>query len=188
MNLIRTRRGVLVGLLGGLGSACAAGAAPGSGANANPPAYRLGSGDQLRITVFGEADLTGQYIVNSAGAVAFPLVGDVAAQGKTLPEFTAVLTDALVPGYLRNANVAVEVMNYRPFFILGEVRTPGSYTYSANLTVMNAVATAQGFTYRANKGIVFIKHAGEDSERRYRLTTTTPVRPGDTIRIAERIF
>jgi polysaccharide export outer membrane protein len=80
------------------------------------------------------------------------------------------------------------VLNYRPFYILGEVRTPGTYPYSANLTVVNAVATAEGFTYRANKRVVFIKHADANQERRYRLTTTTPVQPGDTIRIAERIF
>jgi polysaccharide export outer membrane protein len=184
-----TRRFVVVGLLGGLGAACTGRIAPGGATDAAlAPTYRLGAGDRLRITVFGEADLTGEFVVNSAGAVAFPLVGDVAASGKTLPEFSAALTDALMPDYLRDANVAVEVLNYRPFYILGEVRTPGTYPYSANLTVVNAVATAEGFTYRANKRVVFIKHADENQERRYRLTTTTPVQPGDTIRIAERIF
>jgi polysaccharide export outer membrane protein len=184
-----TRRFVVVGLLGGLGAACTGRIAPGTATDvALAPTYRLGAGDKLRITVFGETDLTGEYEVNSAGAVAFPLVGDVAASGKTLPEFSAALTDALVPDYLLNANPAVEVLNYRPFYILGEVRTPGTYPYSANLTVVNAVATAEGFTYRANKRVVFIKHADANQERRYRLTTTTPVQPGDTIRIAERIF
>lgn len=185
-----TRRGFAIAVLAGLGvSACVGGIAAG------PPEgevvaeeYRLGPGDQLRVTVYGENDLSGQYVVNSQGAVAFPLVGEVPAQGKTLTEFGAAITTALQGGYVRQPNVAVEVMNYRPFFILGEVRTPGTYPYSANLTVQNAVATAQGFTYRADTDRVYIKHAGEDRERAYRLTSTTPVQPGDTVRIGERLF
>ncbi|MBL8551659.1 MAG: polysaccharide export protein [Hyphomonadaceae bacterium] len=190
MKRVLTRRGFAVSILGGLGAASCFG-----GIAAGPPEgevtteeYRLGAGDQLRVTVFGEAELTGQYVVNSQGSVSFPLVGEVPAQGKTLTEFGAALTAALQEGYVRQPNVAVEVMNYRPFFILGEVRTPGTYPYSANLTVLNAVATAQGFTYRADTDRVFIKHAGEDRERAYRLTTSTPVQPGDTVRIGERLF
>jgi polysaccharide export outer membrane protein len=84
--------------------------------------------------------------------------------------------------------VSVEVTNYRPFFILGEVQRPGSYPYAIDLTVMNAVATAGGFTYRANRSRVFIRHANAAEERAYDLTATTPVMPGDTVRIGERIF
>jgi len=141
----------------------------------------------MRVAVFGETELTGQYVVNAQGHVAFPLVGEVPAAGQTLNEFNASLTEALRT-IIRNPSVSVEVTNYRPYFILGEVRTPGTYPYAANLTVVNAVATAQGFTHRANRGSVFIKHAHENAERRYRLTTTTPVQPGDTVRIAERHF
>jgi polysaccharide export outer membrane protein len=90
--------------------------------------------------------------------------------------------------YIRNPNVSVEVLTYRPFFILGEVQRPGTYPYSANLVVMNAVATAGGFTYRANRSRVFIKHAGATDELEYRLDSTTPVLPGDTVRIGERLF
>jgi polysaccharide export outer membrane protein len=190
MKGAHTRRGFVIAILGGLGAAaCISGIASGPDEEeVTVEEYRLGPGDQLRITVFGETDLTGQYVVNSQGAIAFPLVGEVQAQGKTLNEFGAALTEALQGGYVRQPNVAVEVLNYRPFFILGEVRTPGTYPYSANLTVLNAVATAQGFTYRADQDRVFIKHAGEDRERAYRLTSTTPVRPGDTVRIGERLF
>ncbi|MBN8605899.1 MAG: polysaccharide export protein [Caulobacterales bacterium] len=189
MKFVATRRLFAVGLLGGIASACA-GTIPTGGDDGIllPTEYRLGAGDQLRITVFGEADLTGQYLISPQGRIAFPLVGDVEASGKTLNELTVAIGEALQQGYIRQPSVAVEVLNYRPFFILGEVRTPGTYPFSANLTVLNAVATAQGFTYRADQGHVFIKHANEDAERRYRLTTTTPVQPGDTIRIGERFF
>jgi polysaccharide export outer membrane protein len=183
-----SRRGVFALGLAGLAAACSSRIPTGSPEELlNMPEYRLGPGDQMRVTVFGEAELSAQYVVNDQGAVAFPLVGDVPAAGQTLNEFNASLTEALRT-IIRNPNVSVEVTNYRPYFILGEVRTPGTYPYAANLTVVNAVATAQGFTHRANRGVVFIKHANENAERRYRLTTTTPVRPGDTIRIAERHF
>ncbi len=152
-----------------------------------PTEYRLGSGDQLRISVFGEAELTGQYLVGSQGTIAYPLVGEVRAAGLTLLEFTESLQTALQQ-YLRAPNVSVEVANYRPFFILGEVQRPGTYPYSANLTVFNAVATAGGFTARANRGRVFIRHANEPEEHVYPLEITTPVLPGDTIRIGERFF
>ena len=149
--------------------------------------YRLGAGDQLRITVFNEPELTGPFVVGSSGAIAYPLVGSVNAAGLTVPEFTESLQTALAT-YVRSPSVSVEVINYRPFFILGEVARPGTYPYSASLTVFNAVATAGGFTYRANQGRVFIRHANENVERSYPLTVATPVLPGDTVRIGERLF
>lgn len=149
--------------------------------------YRLGPGDQVRVTVFNEPELTGLYVVGSQGTISYPLIGVIEAAGKTIPEFSTDLQGALAE-YVRNANVSVEVANYRPFFILGEVQRPGTYPYSASLTVLNAVATAGGFTYRANRGRVFIRHANEDTERAYRLTPSTPVLPGDTVRIGERLF
>lgn len=161
--------------------------APTPDAIAEPVEYRLGPGDQIRITVFNEPDLTGPFTVGSQGAIAYPLVGSIQASGLTVPEFTTALQTALAT-YVRNPSVAVEVTNYRPFFILGEVARPGTYAYSANLTVPNAVATAGGFTYRANRSRVFIRHANENVERSYQLTVATPVLPGDTVRIGERLF
>jgi polysaccharide biosynthesis/export protein len=154
---------------------------------ARPVEYRLGPGDQLRISVFNEAELTGQFVVGSQGTISYPLVGDVHAAGLTIPEFTESLREALL-AFIRQPNVSVEVANYRPFFILGEVQRPGTYPYSASLTVLNAVATAGGFTYRANRGRVYIRHANEQEERSYPLTIATPVLPGDTVRIGERLF
>ncbi len=187
MALDGTRRLFLLGLIAGGASACAS-TIPTGDSGVEVSEYRLGSGDQLRITVFGEAELTSQYLINPQGEIAFPLIGNVQARDKTIAELTTAIRTALEQGFVRQPNVAVEVLTYRPFFILGEVRTPGTYPYSANLTVYNAVATAQGFTYRADRRRVFIKHAWEDQERVYPLTTTTPVQPGDTVRIGERLF
>lgn len=183
------RRLFLLGMLGTAASACATtGAGDGEAlADAAEVEYRLGPGDQLRVTVFNEPSLTGQYQVSDQGAIAYPLVGAITAAGRTLPEFSQELQTAL-QAYVRQPNVSVEVSNYRPFFILGEVQRPGTYPYSAHLTVLNAVATAGGFTYRANEGRVYIKHASESEERAYRLNNSTPVLPGDTIRIGQRLF
>ena len=185
-----TRRAFLrsIALTAGAGalSACST-MAPATDAMIEPVDYRLGAGDQIRITVFNEPDLTGPFTVGSQGTIAYPLVGTVRASGLTVPEFTTALQTALST-YVRNPSVSVEVTNYRPFFILGEVARPGTYPYSASLTVPNAVATAGGFTYRANRSRVFIRHANENVERSYPLTVATPVLPGDTVRIGERLF
>lgn len=153
------------------------------------PAYRLGAGDKIRVITYGEQALTGEFYVGSIGKVSLPLVGDIDAAGQTLPEFSARVEKALRDGdLLKDPRVSVEVLNYRPFYILGEVNSPGTYPYTNALTVKNAVATAGGFTYRANQKKVFIKRADDSKERDYRLTDTTPVAPGDTIRIGERLF
>ena len=154
----------------------------------DPSAYVLGPGDSLRILVFGEGDLSGQFVVSQQGVVAYPLLGEVKAAGLTVEAFSRALEARLMTGYVRQPRVSTEVLNYRPFFILGEVNKPGTYPFASNLTVMNAVATAGGFTYRANKRVVFIKHDGEKAETKYSLTSTTSVRPGDTVRIDERRF
>lgn len=190
-----TRRRLLRGLALGAGAAGLAGCAAASnlvgGGNELPPLenqeYHLGAGDQVHVNVFGETALTGDFLVSTRGTIAYPLVGEVEAAGLTASEFARRLQEALGQ-YLRQPNVSVSVANYRPFFILGEVVRPGSYPYTPSLTVLNAVATAGGFTYRANQGRVFVKHAAETEETGYRLTSTTPVLPGDTIRIGERLF
>jgi protein involved in polysaccharide export with SLBB domain len=162
------------------------------GADAAPtrlvPEYRLGSGDKVRVTTFGEDALTGEFFVGGSGKVAMPLVGELDAAGMTAREFQTRVETALKDGYLRDPRVSVEVLTYRPFYILGEVTRPGEYPYTNGLTVLNAVATANGFTYRANKNRVFIKRADATREEAYPLTSTTQVAPGDTIRIGERFF
>jgi protein involved in polysaccharide export with SLBB domain len=155
---------------------------------AGPADYRLGPGDKVRVIVYGEQDLTGEYFVSGAGTVSLPLIGILSVSGHTLDQFKADVEDAYRKGYLKDPSVAVEVLSYRPFYILGEVNKPGEYPYTNALTVLNAVATAEGFTYRANTRVVFIKHAREKIEHKEKLTSDAPVEPGDTIRIAERFF
>lgn len=152
------------------------------------PAYKLGSGDKLRVITFGEEDLTGEFFVDGSGKASLPLIGQVQAAGLTIGQFQKEVETALANGYLKDPRVSVEVLTYRPYYILGEVNKPGEYPYSNGLTVMNAVATANGFTYRANDKKVFIKRADANAEKEYPLTSTLLVAPGDTIRIAERYF
>jgi protein involved in polysaccharide export with SLBB domain len=150
--------------------------------------YVLGSADKLRLTVYGEPSLTGEYLVSSTGTVSLPLAGDVVAAGRTLGDFRDNVVKALKEGYLKDPKVSIEVLTFRPFYILGEVTKPGQYPYTSGLTVFNAVATAGGFTYRANTRKVFIKHANDGGEKELPLTAETIIAPGDTVRIPERFF
>ncbi|MBO9557450.1 MAG: polysaccharide export protein [Caulobacter sp.] len=165
------------------------GAAPSSAViDASVADYKLGSGDKVRLTVYGEPSLSGEFFVSSSGMTSLPLIGDVKAAGLTVREFQDAVQKALSDGYLRDPRVAAEVLNFRPFYILGEVMKPGTYPYTSGLTVLNAVATAGGYTYRAEKKTVYIKHDGQTSETKMPLEPSTTVAPGDTIRIGERFF
>lgn len=150
--------------------------------------YRLGVADKVRVTVFGEAALTGEFLVGGNGKISLPLIGETQASGLTIGEFQQEVATALQDGFITNPRVSAEVLNYRPFYILGEVSSPGEYPYTNSLTVLNAVATAGGFTYRADNRRVFIKRGDGDAEEEFPLTTATRVAPGDTIRIRERLF
>ena len=152
------------------------------------PEYRMGSGDKIRVITFGEEALTGEFFVGGSGNVSLPLIGEVKAAGLSISEFQGQVETKLKEGYLKEPRVSVEVLNYRPFYILGEVEKPGTYPYTNGLTVLNAVATAEGFTYRANTKRVFIKRGDGGSEQEFPLTSQTLVAPGDTIRIGERFF
>ncbi len=150
--------------------------------------YHLGAGDKVKVTVFGEPDLGGTFSVSGEGKISVPLIGDVQAAGLTTPDLQAGLENAYRQGYLKDPKVNVEVLNFRPFYILGEVKLPGEYPYDNGMTVVKAVALAQGFTYRADQKRVFIKHLNGLKEDQVPLTSSQPVEPGDTIRIAERYF
>lgn len=150
--------------------------------------YRLGSGDKIKVTVFNEIQLSGEYQVGADGSVALPLVGNVPVLGKLPSEVATAYEDLLGKDFLRNPRVSVEVTQYRPFYIVGQVRMPGQYPYTVGLTVWSAVAVAQGLTPRGRESYVFIRKYGEANEERYRLTPDLRVYPGDTIRVAERFF
>lgn len=165
-----------------------AGAAGEAVATRSVAAYTLGSSDRLRITVFGHPDLSGEFEVDGTGAVSLPLIGQVAAEGLTTVQLEQSIAGTLSEGYILNPRVSAEVINYRPYYILGEVGRPGEYPFTSGLTVPNAVAAAGGFTYRANKRVIYIKSVDSDREIAYDLTPTTVVKPGDTLRVGERIF
>jgi polysaccharide export outer membrane protein len=150
--------------------------------------YRLDTGDKVRITVYGETDLSGEFVVDSSGQVQLPLVGQVKAAHLTLHEFISEVSTALKEGYLKDPKVSVEVMNYRPFYIMGEVNKPGEYPYENGLTVLGAVALAGGFTYRADDSEVFVRHVGSTREQTMKADATAKINPGDIVRVAERFF
>jgi polysaccharide export outer membrane protein len=182
--------GLFLAVVGGMAPAAKAAdtAATAAAATIGGRDYRLDAGDKLRLTVFGEVSLSGDYVVGATGRMALPLIGEINAKGQTTTEVEKLIETKLKDGYLRDPRVSLEVITYRPFYILGEVNRPGEYPYTADLTVVKAVATANGFTYRANKNRVFIKHVGETEEKPYPAESTTIVAPGDTIRVAERFF
>jgi polysaccharide export outer membrane protein len=150
--------------------------------------YRLSAGDKLSIAVFGEPDLGGAFAVSGEGKIAVPLIGDVYVLGMSASEVQTALETRYREGYLKDPKVQVQFLSYRPFYILGEVKTPGEYPYDSAMTVVKAVALAQGFTYRADQKKVYIKHVNGTKEIQVPLTSTQVVEPGDTIRIAERYF
>jgi polysaccharide export outer membrane protein len=150
--------------------------------------YRLGAGDKVRVTVFNEPTLSGEFSVSTTGTLSLPLVGDITADGKQPADVATEFQRRLAEGYIREPKVSAEVISYRPFFILGEVRAPGQYPYASNLTVMNAIATAQGFTPRANHDYAFVRKSGSTQEQAFRLSPDLRVMPGDTVRIGERFF
>jgi protein involved in polysaccharide export with SLBB domain len=152
--------------------------------------YRVSSGDKLHIIVFGEDTLTGDYVITSGGNLTFPLVGNLPAGDKTVEELQNALATKLSDGYVNNPRVSIQVVSFRPFYILGEVNRPGEYPVSTGLTLQQAVASAGGYTYRANTRKIFLKRANEVQEKLLDLRDSEPivVRAGDTIRIAERHF
>jgi polysaccharide export outer membrane protein len=146
--------------------------------------YNLGVGDQLRVTVFGQEDLSGEFEVDSGGRITMPLVGDLRVVDSTVNDVEAMIVDVLSPDYLQNPVVSVEVLTYRDFFIIGEVANPGPYAYVGKMTVITAVAMAGGFTYRAVEDEFIISRDGQQFAGR----KDSPVLPGDVIEVQERFF
>ncbi|HET7850667.1 MAG TPA: polysaccharide biosynthesis/export family protein, partial [Pseudolabrys sp.] len=126
--------------------------------------------------------------VDAGGNVTLPLVGTIAARGRTTQALARTITEKLKRGYVREPNVSVEVETYRPFFILGEVTTPGQYPYVANITAQAAVAIAGGFTPRASKQTVELTRNSATQHLHQDVPLDFPIRPGDTILVKERWF
>jgi polysaccharide export outer membrane protein len=150
--------------------------------------YTLGPGDQIRIIVFGSEDLSGEFEVGPQGDIAYPLIGQVQAAGKTLRAVEDDIASRLKPDYLKDPRVNVEVLNYRPFFVLGEVRKPGSYPYQSGMSVEKAIALAGGFTYRAVTDEVLVTRSSDPAKQKMKACLNAAILPGDTIEIEERFF
>lgn len=150
--------------------------------------YTLDSGDRMRITVFGQTDLTNTYSVEKSGYIAFPLVGSVLARGRTPKQVEATIAAKLRSGFLRDPDVSAEIDRYRPFFVMGEVGTAGQYTYVPGMTVQNAVAIAGGFSPRAEQANSDVTRQVNGNIMTGRVAISDPILPGDTIYIRERLF
>lgn len=154
--------------------------------------YSLGTGDHLRVTVFGHENLSGEFEVDSSGRITLPLIGDVLVVNRSLNNVEQLVVSALKPNYLKNPQVSVEIINYRPFYIIGEVANPGSYPYVGGMRVITAVAMAGGFTYRAKEEDLLITRAkstrAKSNGKQERAGQGTPVFPGDVIEVSERFF
>ena len=150
----------------------------------------MGSGDKLRISFFGKhySDLSGDYEIDGAGIVPLPLVGNIRLGGKTVSEAENAIKDAYKPDYVKDPRVSVQVLNYRPFYIWGQVKAPGSYPYVNGIKILEAVVIAGGFTKRAKQDIMKIIRGNDSSRTGNDATPGTVILPGDVIEVPQRYF
>jgi len=154
-------------------------------ANAPP---KLHAGERIKVIVFGEDRLSGEYEIDPSGQISIPLAGTIKAAGFTQVELERELAKKLRNEYLKNPKVTVQIASLRPFYIMGEVEKPGSYPYRSGLNAMSAIALAGGTTYRGSRNTILIQRPGDAGMREYPLSANTPVLPGDLVRIPERYF
>lgn len=150
--------------------------------------YRVGAGDRLAIRVAGEADLTGEYVVDPSGVLSLPYVQSVSVAGLNTGDIEDLIAQRLRNGYLRDPKVSVQAINLRPFFIMGEVTTGGSFPYQGGLTIQQAIATAGGYGTRADHGAVLLTRRTATGTNTYKVPVTTQIYPGDIIFVRERWF
>ncbi|BAI98310.1 hypothetical protein Sj15T_26940 [Sphingobium sp. TA15] len=188
----RLHHGIFLGLFA-LSTACSSGL---SGLASLPPAptvaYRLGAGDEVRVAIPGLSGADsgeGSYTINDRGQISLPVLGDVDAGGKTVPELQASIASQLTQRQLLNApTVSVQPVRLRPFYVLGEVKSPGEYQYRAGMSVLAAVSVAGGYTFRAEQGSVAITRMVDGRQVVGRAGERDMIQPGDTLRIYEKWF
>lgn len=150
--------------------------------------YTLGAGDRIRLQVFGQEELSHEYLVSDSGVITVPLIGSVDAEGKTLAGLEQAVAGELSNGILVDPNVTAEIVAYRPFFILGETKAPGQYPYVPRMTVLSAVSMSGGFTFRAEQDAVSITRLVDGQMAEFRADPLSLVEPGDVINVHERYF
>jgi polysaccharide biosynthesis/export protein len=150
--------------------------------------YRLGAGDRLSIRVVGEQELTGEYVVDATGVLSLPYVQSIPVAGLNTGQVEKLIERKLKSGYLRDPKVSVQAINLRPFYIMGQVTTGGSFPYQAGMTVQNAIAIAGGYSTRADQGVVMLTRRTANGTNTYKVPVTTQVYPGDIVFVRERWF
>jgi protein involved in polysaccharide export with SLBB domain len=155
---------------------------------ASDMSYTLGPGDKIRISVFNQDDLSGDFQLDGDGKFSMPLIGTVEAGGLTPADLEALLVSRYKPDYLVNPRIFVQVLNYRPYYLVGEVLGTGAFPYVAGMTYLKAIAIAGGFTYRAKQDYVYVVRADDPKQEEIKLNVEEKVQPGDIIRVAERLF
>ncbi|WP_246661595.1 polysaccharide biosynthesis/export family protein [Tardiphaga sp. vice304] len=179
---------ILTSMPGGLRLSTPAMAQSKQAAEATSASYTLAPTDRIRLKVYGEADISGEYEIDSSGYASIPLAGRIRAGGLTTGQLERSITAALSKGIVRDPRVNIEMALYRPYYILGEVKKAGEYPYRIGMTILDAVASAGGLSYRANENKVFLRRSGGNTEEVYPLDAPVRVFPGDNIRIPERYF
>jgi polysaccharide export outer membrane protein len=162
--------------------------APAPGTGTVDSTYTLGPGDKVRINVFNQEELSGEYTLDGDGLFSMPLIGTVDANGLTPLELEALLVSRFKPDYLVNPRIFIQVGNYRPYYLMGEVAGTGAFPYQPGMTYLTAIANAGGFTYRAKKDYVYVIRGDDPEQNEIKLSVEEKVQPGDIIRIAERLF
>jgi polysaccharide export outer membrane protein len=150
--------------------------------------YNIGTGDKLTVKVAGEPELSADYLVDGSGNISMPYVQNLQVAGRTTAEIEGMIASRLRNGYLRDPKVSVQATTLRPFFILGEVTTAGSFGYLPGMTVQNAVAIAGGYSPRADQGEVLVTRRTADGTATYKVPVTTQLYPGDIVYVRERWF
>lgn len=162
--------------------------APVPALGASDATYQLDSGDRININVFNQPDLSGEFQLDGDAQFVMPLIGRIEAKGLTAAELEQVLVGKLKPDYLVNPRIFVQVLNYRPYYLIGEALGTGAFPYIAGMTYLTAIAKSGGFTYRAKKDVVYVIRADDPLQQEVKLSVEEKVQPGDIIRVAERMF
>jgi len=149
--------------------------------------YILGPGDKIEISVYGEDDLSMTALLGNNGIVSYPFLGELKISGLSVKALEKLIADGLKGDYLIHPNVYVHVLEYRPFYIHGEVKQPGSYPYQPGLTINQAIAIAGGLTERASTDKIFL-FKEQDKEKQLKVNLNAQVNAGDTITIEQRFF
>jgi polysaccharide export outer membrane protein len=151
--------------------------------------YTLEPGNRVRITVFNENNLSGDFTLDPSGNLSMPLLGNLPAAGLNVKALVARIEEALRHANLmQDPKVAVEIQTFRPFYVLGEVRQPGEFPYVSGMTVLSAIAKSGGYDYRAREEDVVLVRTIKGKQKYFRANERTPILPGDIIKVLERRF